>query len=228
LETFNVLKVSIWIKLLYFARMIDEKKELILEKIAPLFFKYGIKSVTMDDIAHEAGISKKTLYQSFKDKEALIDHFTDVYFICNPNFNIISDDGVNAIDKVMRIRQHMVNVNKLLQNNLEHDLKRFYPKIHSKMEGFRRDKIYNDDYALIEQGKKEGLFRKEIDADFVARLTVGRFLLLFNPDFGLFSEQETHSMELFDKVVDYHFHGICTETGIKYYKQQLNKIQHEN
>ncbi|WP_372775001.1 TetR/AcrR family transcriptional regulator [Mangrovibacterium sp.] len=206
----------------------NEKKDIILEKVAQLFFKYGIRSVTMDDIAHDAGISKKTLYQHFKDKETLISEFVDTFFICNPNFNLTKGEGLNAIDKVMKIRKHMEDLFKLFQSNLEHDLRRFYPAIYQTMEDFKRVKIYEDDYSLIEQGKKEGLFRQEVDPHFIARLTVGRFLLLFNPDYGLFTEQETHSIELFDKAVDYHFHGICTDKGIQYFKQQLNKIQNEN
>ncbi len=182
----------------------------------------------MDDIANEVGISKKTLYQNFKDKETLIDQFTDRFFVCNPKFNLLEYDGLNAIDKVIKIRAHMLNLNKLLQNNLEHDLRRFYPKINEKIQQFKRGKIYEDNLALIKQGKEEGIFREEIDAHFVARLAVGRFLFLFNPDLGLFSEEEIHSIDLFDKVIDYQFHAICTEYGLKYYKQQLNNIQNEN
>ena len=181
----------------------------------------------MDEIANQSGISKKTLYQSFKDKEDLINQFTDTFFLGNPSFSILKKDGENAIDRVLILRTHIVKLNKLIQNNLAHDLKRFYPKIHKKVEEFKRLKIYDDDYALIEQGKTEGLFREDVDTHFVARLTVGRFLLLFNPDYGLFSEEEIHSIDLFDKVLDYHFHGICTEKGITYFKQQLIKVQHE-
>ncbi len=208
--------------------MTDEKKNFVLGKAGHLFLKYGIKSVTMDDIAQEAGMSKKTLYQLFSDKKNLVESFVNDYFYCNPAFQILNGGGINAIDKVLRIREEMVKFNKLMQVNIAHDLKRSYPKIYAKLEDFKRTRLYEDDRKLMLQGISEGLFRPEIDVHFLARMTVGRFLLLFNPDNGLFTEEETLNIELFDNLLDYHFHGICTEQGLSYFKQQLNKIQNES
>ena len=80
----------------------------------------------------------------------------------------------------------------------------------------------------MEQGKKEGLFRTELNSDFMARLAVGRFLHVLNPDNGIFTDEEVRDIQLFDQIIDYHFHGICTEKGLKYFKQQLNNVQNEN
>ncbi len=206
----------------------EERKENILEQIANLFFRYGIRSVTMDDIANEIGISKKTLYQYFKDKEDLVWQFVEIYFLNNKCFRVVEEPGLNAIDRVLKIRERMLKIFKLLQNNLEFDLRKSYPQIYRKIVDFKREKVYEDNFSVMEQGVKEGLFREDIDVDFLSRLAVGRFLLVFNPDHGIFSEEETHRIELFDKVIDYHFHGICTENGLEYYKQQLNNVQNEN
>lgn len=211
-----------------FAPMTDEKKTCIVSTAATLFLKYGIKSVTMDDIAQEAGVSKKTLYQLFKDKKTLVEEFINAYFFCNPALQILHGEGLNAIDKVLKIREQMVEFNKLMQVNLAHDLKRNYPEIFTRLEEFKRKRIYEDDKRLLTQGIEEGLFRAELDTHFLARMTVGRFLLLFNPENELFSEEETLGLELFDKMLDYHFHGVCSEKGIQYYKVQLNKLQNEN
>lgn len=206
----------------------EDKKDFILSQVGKLYLRFGIRSVTMDDVARELGISKKTLYQYFKDKEDLVDQVVDSYFLNNPNFNLLEVEGMNAIDRIMNVRSHMIKMFKLVQNNLEYDLKKSYPKVYNKIIKFKREKIYEDNLSVMEQGKKEGLFREDVDSDFAARLMVGRFLLTFNPDNGIFTDEEVRDIQLFDQIIDYHFHGICTEKGLEYFKQQLNNVQNEN
>jgi len=208
--------------------MNDDKKTYIIEKAAELFFKHGIKSVTLDEIAGQASISKKTIYNFFRDKEDLVDQLTDKYFVCSKHFQIAQDDDLNAIDQIIKIRSHVVQILGLLQSNIDYDLRRTYPRIAEKLENFKRVTVYNNECLLLEKGKKEGLFRPELDQDFIAKMTVGRSLFILNPDNGLFDEKETMSLELFDKMIDYHLHAICTPKGIEYYKQQLNNVQNEN
>jgi len=206
----------------------ENKKEQIVNEAGQLFLRYGIRSVTMDDVSRELGISKKTLYQYFRDKEELVAKVVDVLFLNNPCLHLSVEPGLNAIDRVLRIREHVHKMFKLLQNNIDFDMRKLYPKVYQKVIEFKRVKIYNDNYSVLEQGKTEGLFRPDLDSDVLARLAVGRFLLVLNPDNGIFTEEETHDIHLFDQLVDYHFHGICTEKGLQYYKQQLNNVQHEN
>lgn len=206
----------------------EDRKKIILEQAAQLYQRHGIRSVTMDDVAGELGISKKTLYQYFKDKEDLVGQVVNTCFLDNPNLRLSNNEHLNAIDKVLTIRQHILNMFRLVRNNLEYDLLKSYPKLHRQIIQFKREQIYEDNFAVMEQGKKEGLFREDVDSDFIARLIVGRFLLVFNPDNGIFSDEEIRDISLFDRIVDYHFHGICTEKGLKYFKQQLNNVQNEN
>lgn len=206
----------------------EDKKELILNEVGKLYLKHGVKSVTMDDVAHELSLSKKTIYRYFTDKKDLVSQVIDTFFLKNPHFRLTEAKGVNAIDRILNIRKHMVKVFQLIQNNLEYDLKKTYPCVHKKVIDFKRKKIYEDNFSATEQGKKEGLFRNELDSDFIAKLIVGRFLLIFNPDNGIFTSSDLINIKLFDQAIDYHFHAICTEKGLKYYKQQLNKVQNEN
>jgi len=208
--------------------MTDEKRTFILETAAQLFFKHGIKSVTMDEIARHSGISKKTIYFFFKDKEALVDAFTEKHFICNESFPSIDNDEINAIDHFFRLREYVLQFFELTKNNIDYDLKRSYPKIYTKLKEFKRVFIYQTEQTLLKKGQAEGLFRTELDTDFIARLSVGRSLLIFNPDNELFNEKECMSIGVFDRVLDYHLHAICTSKGLEYYKKQLNRIQNEN
>jgi hypothetical protein len=137
-----------------------------------------------------------------------------------------SNDG-NAIDFFFKLRKHVVKTLQYYNNNLEFDLKKLYPGLYKKVHNYKREHIYNSTVKNFVDGVKEGFYRSELDPVMVAKLQSGRMLCTLNTDNEFFSETELASIELFDKIIDYHIHAICTEKGIKYYKEQLNKIQNE-
>lgn len=204
----------------------EERKLHILKNVGTLYLKFGIRAVTMDDVANEFGISKKTLYQYFNDKEDLVSQVIDFY-LENPVFKLKSDEPGNAVDHYFSLRKHVSNVLKHFNNNLEFELKKTYPALYKKVHSFKRERIYNNTFNNIKKGIEEGFFREELNPDIIAKLHVGRILLTLNPDNLVFTDEEVSKMELFDQVMDYHIHGICTEKGIKYYRKQLNNFQNE-
>lgn len=204
----------------------EEKKIHILKNVGKLYLKYGIRSVTMDDVAREFGISKKTLYQYFRDKKDLVEQVI-LYYQENPVFRLNEKNQGNAIDRIFALRTHLVKVIHYYNNNLERDLKKQFPDLYKIFHQFKRQHIYSETRINLENGIFEGLFRDDFDPDFVAKLSVGRMLLTLNPEHEIFSENELSSIELFDKVVDYHMHAICTEKGLEYYRKQLNTVQNE-
>jgi len=205
----------------------EEKKEYIIKNAGTLYFRYGIRSVTMDDVAVELGISKKTLYEFFKDKEELVKQ-SIAYYMKQPVVDFECQEDLNAIDKLFLYREYGMKMLRLYNNNLDFDLKRQYPEINEKLQAFKKEKIYQQNYSIIEQGIKEGLYRAELNIDIISRLLVGRILLIFNHTTGIFSEDEIYGESLFDNIMDYHLHGICTEKGLEYYKQKLNNVQNES
>ncbi len=204
----------------------EEKKLHILKNVGKLYLKYGIRSVTMDEIAREFGISKKTLYHYFKDKKDLVSQVM-LYYTENPVFSLNDSSLGNAIDRLFALRSHLIKVLKYYNNNLERDLKKQYPALFKEIHKFKRQHIFNETKINIEDGICEGYFRKELDSEFVAKIIVGRMLFTLNPDYELFKESELSTIELFDKVMDYHMYAICTEKGLEYYRKQLNIIQNE-
>lgn len=201
----------------------ENKKQYILKNVGKLYLKHGIRAVTMDDVAQEFGISKKTLYQFFKDKKDLVSQVVD-YYLENPMFNLNQENLGNSIDRIFALRTHVSQILKHFNNNLEFELKKLYPGLYKKVHVFKRECIYNDMVKNFESGIKDGLYREDLDSDFVARLQLGRMLFTLNPENEIFSEEETLSMIIFDKVIDYHMHAVCTEKGLNYYKEQLNRI----
>lgn len=205
----------------------EEKKLHIINNVGKLYLKFGIKSVTMDDVASEFGISKKTLYQYFKDKADLVSQVVN-YYVENPMFDLNSSDGGNAIDNYFCLREHINKILKYFNNSIEFDLKKFYPRLYKKVHRMKRQRIFDSTVLSINDGIKTGHFRKDLDAELIAKLQVGRLLYTLNPENEVFTETEVANIELFDKVMEYHMHAICTEKGIKYFKKQLNKVQNES
>jgi AcrR family transcriptional regulator len=211
---------------MYFCKAMEDKKQYILEKVGEMYLKFGIKSVTMDDVAAEFGISKKTLYQFFNDKKDLVEQVIN-YFLNKSTLDFTNNAANNAIDQVMVMRNHVAQILKQFNNTLEFDLKRTYPSLYEKVRVVKRKRIYEYTVKNINKGIENGLFRAELDAEFIAKIQVGRMLYTLNPENEIFDVSEMASIQLFDQVLDYHMHAICTEKGLKYYKKQINNIQNE-
>lgn len=205
----------------------EDKKLHILKNVGILYLKFGIRSVTMDDVASEFGISKKTLYQYFKDKEDLVSRVVE-YYIENPIFDLSAKGNGNAIDRYFYLRNHINKILRYFNNSIEFDLKKQYPKLYKKVHKMKRGKIYSSTVSSLEDGIKEGFFREDLDVELIAKLQVGRMLFTLNPENEIFTEREVANIDLFDRVMDYHMHAICTIEGIKYFKQQLNNVQNED
>lgn len=204
----------------------EDKKQYILKNVGTLYLKYGIRSVTMDDVASEIGISKKTLYQYFNDKADLISQVIDFY-IEQADFAINNRSQTNAIDRFFELRSHVLHMLKFIHNNIEYDLKKLYPDIYKKVHKLKRERIFNSTIQNVTEGIASGLYRSDLDIVFIAKLQVGRMLLILNPEHEIFTETELANIDLFDKVIENYMYSICTEKGIKYYKKQLNSIKNE-
>ena len=205
----------------------EEKKQHIIKNVGLLYMKFGIRNVTMDQVANEFGISKKTLYQYFNDKEDLVAQVVD-YFLSNPDMDITNPEEGNAIDDMFYIRERVAYILKMYNNNIEVELKRTYPQLHDKVYETKRRRIFETTIDNLRKGMEEGLYRSDLEPSFVAKLSMGRTLYTMNPDYGVFEDYEVHSLAFFDNIMNYHMHAVCTQSGLEYYKKQLNRYQNEN
>ncbi len=205
----------------------EEKKLHIIKNVGKMYLRFGIRSVTMDDVASEFGISKKTLYQYFNDKADLISQVLD-YYLENPLFDLNDRKYGNPIDRFFALRSHIISILKYFNNNIEFDLKKHYPQLYKKVHKAKRERIFTSTVTNIQEGIEEGLYRTDLDAELIAKLQVGRMLYTLNTEYEIFTDSEMVSIDLFDKVTEYHIYAICTEKGIEYYKEQLNKVQNED
>jgi DNA-binding XRE family transcriptional regulator len=202
----------------------NEELKNILLKVRELYMKYGIKSITMDDVARELGISKKTLYQFVTDKDDLVGKFIDNEMalrqeeICK-----CFGKGFNSIEELFEISIFM---NKLVRDQnpaTEHDLKKYYPQHFQKTIKARREGIYNYILQNLKKGIKEGLYRKDMDIEIIAKLYLSR--TENNQLNELFTVEEFTSLKPFIEVLSYHIRGIATEKGILVLEKKVKELE---
>ena len=130
----------------------------ILETAAELYQKYGIKSVTMDDVAHECMISKKTLYKYVNDKIDLLKHVLDFeYSKHGSSFLKILDKGMNAVEEVFEIHKNLIKMLKTHNPAVEHDLLKYYPLIHRELVEKKSEQVFKMIYHLRAICSPEGI-----------------------------------------------------------------------
>ena len=129
---------------------------------------------------------------------------------------------------MFEVRAHVARILKLYNNSIEYDLKKLYPELYKRVYQEKLNHIFGNTVRNIEKGKEQGLYRSDLEPEFIAKLQVGRILYTLNPDYNIFGEEEVNSLALFDKIMNYHMHGICTPKGLEFYTKQLNKVQNEN
>ena len=199
-----------------------EQKANIINKSWDLFFQYGIKSVTMDDIALEMGISKKTLYQNFANKKDLVEQAM-VWEVDHPRFSFRSEDikDLNAVDQYLEFFQFVNEKIKESCLSMEYDLKKYYPEIWKKFKLDRQERFLQELQLNISKGIQEGYYRSEINVELISKTLVQLYLNLVGAEYKVFSDEEVSSVELHRELTIYHLHGICTQKGIEYFKNKL-------
>ena len=201
--------------------MSEEAK--ILEKCEKLFMRYGIKSVTMDDVSRELGMSKKTLYQYFENKEALVQKVTENHFTCqNQMVEKIIHHSKTAIDEMIGISNWMNAMSKNLNPSLLFDLKKYHPQSWQVFNDHRHTEVYNSIKHNLERGIREGLYRENLDTEVLARIYIARMEMFLNAE--IFPYDKFPPEKTFNVFMDYHIRGLATPKGIKY----LEKIKSEN
>jgi len=202
----------------------DEQIQEITLKAAKLFHRYGIKSVSMDDVAHELSISKKTLYKLFKDKEQLVNKVLKLPNHKNP-MQIRNDEQLNAVEKHVIVYKSIVRFLNGLNPNFEYDLKKYYPKLYNEIMKQRRKNIRNNMNSDLKQGIKEGFFRPDMDINIITIMNIIRI-----EGFQTMDVKEVYNRELIDVVKEffsYHFHAIATEKGLKEFERITKENENE-
>jgi TetR/AcrR family transcriptional regulator, cholesterol catabolism regulator len=202
----------------------DITKDRILNRARELFPVMGIRSVTMDQIAADLGISKRTIYELFKDKDDLVIQVIESEIIANNSrlLEIVAETD-NAIEALFLIieREHnrMIAFNPVFME----DMKRYLSRIHSCFFGdTKKIREFSVSYAILEKGMRENIFRKELAIDIVDNFLHELVNLLHNSQrFRLMNLQKE---EILHNILLPYFRGICTKMGLELIDKYFNKL----
>jgi AcrR family transcriptional regulator len=192
-------------------------KEKIIAKATDLFLRLGFKSVTMDDIAGEMCISKKTIYKYFCNKELLIAETTEiVHKAIHQSIDIIVDKNHNAIEENFEIRKMFKEMFKTGEASPAYQLKKHYPEIYHKVMSREINECNAVFKQNIEKGIEQDLYRKDILID----TYVGFYYnLIFSIHGNTSTEKEANELEL--QALEYHTRAMATPEGIIELEKQL-------
>ncbi|HEX8016867.1 MAG TPA: TetR/AcrR family transcriptional regulator [Flavobacterium sp.] len=196
-------------------------KEKIISKASELFLKLGFKSVTMDDIAGEMCISKKTIYKYFCNKEVLIVESTSmVHKQVHEIIDTIVAKNYNAIHENFEIREMFCD---MFKNNIDsspiYQLKKHYPEIYHNIMTTEIDLCSQWFRENIEKGIREKLYREDLNKEVYVKFY---YTLIFHINENTVSEKEAQKMEL--EALEYHTRAMATPKGIIELEEQLKKI----
>ena len=176
--------------------------------------RYGIKSVSMDDIAREMGVSKKTIYQEVEDKAKLVSQVLMHHMQCEEqNLKEIKSQELNVIGQLVSISKKVLELLRSLRPVLIYDLQKYYPDTWRLMQINFFPFIENVMQQNILLGKTQGLYRRNTDEKIVARLYVNMAKTL-NDD-TIFDLNEFERTLLFRQMMEYHIRGIISPDYIE-------------
>jgi TetR/AcrR family transcriptional regulator, cholesterol catabolism regulator len=207
-----------------------EVKERILTKSADLFMRYGIRSITMDEIATTLGISKKTIYQFFTDKDDLV--FAVIEQEIGKNEDECLQYRTQASDAIHEIFLAVEDLEELLAYTnplMLYDLEKYHPRAFQKIKEYKYQFLHDATTENLRRGIEEGLYRKDIQKDIVAKSRVESAFLVFNVD--LFPHSRYSMSQVNFELALLFLHGVATEKGkqlIEQYTIERNKkLSHE-
>jgi len=199
-----------------------EPHDKIFTKAEELFLKYGVRSISMDDIARELGMSKKTLYTVAENKEDLIYKVLENHFGREKGFCCqLMENTPHAIEEMLLLAKHLIENMRDTNHAVLFELKKYYPHAFQLVDEYRNTFIYENILNNIKKGIKQGLYRKDFKPELIARFYTAKFELFFNHNtFKDFSISDINR-----ESIIYHIRGIASEKGLEYLHENLKKIK---
>lgn len=197
-------------------------RETIIEKSCELFLNLGFKSVTMDEIANALGVSKKTLYKYFSNKTALVTAVTNTMFEkISCGIDHVYGIDMNPIDEIFAIKKLVMEHLKDEKSSPQYQLQKYYPKLFLSLKQKQFQIMQKCVIENLERGVKLGIYREDIDVDFISRIYFIGITGIKDND--MFPLKNYVMKSLMNQYLDYHLRGICTPKGILQLEKQLKE-----
>ncbi|MDX2304025.1 MAG: TetR/AcrR family transcriptional regulator [Microscillaceae bacterium] len=204
----------------------EKLKENILNTSENLFRKYGIRSVTMSDIAHELGISKKTIYQYYKDKNEIVCLMIErVHARDLRDIHQIQQQAENAIDGVLKMNVHFQKIYGHTNPSMVYDIEKYHPEAWLIAQKYDKEGYLRSILENLERGIAEGFYRKEINTAFIAIWRIEQFNLACNEK--IFPRDQFDLWSNFVEMTELFLRGIVTLEGFQLLEKYKNQQNHE-
>jgi AcrR family transcriptional regulator len=198
-------------------------KETILEKATDMFLNLGFKSVTMDDLANEMGISKKTIYAHYANKTQLVEgSMMHMFNIISNGIDHICDLQKNPIEELYEIKKFVMMNLKNEKSSPQYQLQKYYPKVHTILRNKHFEVMQECVLRNVEKGIAQGIYRENLNIEFVSRIYFSGVHSIKDQQF--FPLDKFPITHLMDDYLEYHLRGIVTPAG----RNILNKIINSN
>jgi AcrR family transcriptional regulator len=203
-----------------------ETKERIQLKSNDMFIRYGVRSVSMDDIAAQLGMSKKTLYQYYSDKEELVDVVLTA-LLENNRKQCLADKqkAENAIHEVFLAFNMIQEMFENMNPSIVFDLQKYHPSVYKKFQQHKHVFMYQVIRQNLERGVREELYRPEINIEILTRFRIESMMLAFDTE--IFPTNRTNLVNIQEEILEHFLFGLATPKGqklIQKYKQQRQKF----
>lgn len=207
-------------------KMNQEERDKIVEEAMKLFMRFGIKSVSMDDIARDLGMSKKTLYLYINDKEELVNTAVGTFIEGHKlSCDMCLTSGENPVQQMLNLAHQVAITMRDVHSSLIYDLQKYYPQSWKVFEEFRSKHIYEEVMRNMKEGKSTGWYREDLDEMIVARLYIK--LIESISDTELFPLSRFRFRDLVHQAMFYHLNGVVSKKGKDYlitHNELLNAI----
>jgi len=202
-----------------------EAQERIVKKAHELFMRYGVRSVSMDEVANQLGMSKKTIYQFYADKDALVEDVIDIEINNSQSeCSQYKNKSENAVHEIFMAMDMLLELLTKMNPTVIFDMERYHPTAFKKYNDYKNKFLYATIKENLDKGKHDGLYREEIQTDIMTRFRLASIFLVFNPD--LFPMGKNTLPAVITEITDNFLYGLATTKGqklIQKYKQQRQK-----
>jgi AcrR family transcriptional regulator len=194
----------------------------IIEKASEMYLTLGFKSVTMDDIASEMGISKKTIYHYFENKNDLVEAATlHLFETISCGIDEIMTLDKNPIEELFVIKDFVMKNLKNESTSPIYQLQKYYPEIHKSLMKRQFDKMGDCVIENLKKGIEQELFRKDINLDLIVRFYFAGMTSI--KDAELFNPIQFSTKEVQETYLEYHLRGIATQKGVTVLEQIIKR-----
>ncbi|NUM31140.1 MAG: TetR/AcrR family transcriptional regulator [Bacteroidetes bacterium] len=192
--------------------------EKIIEGCEKLFRRYGIKSLSMDDIARELGMSKKTIYQYVTDKNDLVKKTFSSVLSCNEEkCNLLDKVAKNPVEEMLILTREVSQQMKGINSSVFYDMQKYHPEAWQMFNDFINSFVYNRVKINLQNGIEQGFYRTDINTEILSRIYITMMNLI--TDHERFGEQEYDFSTIYNEIIKYHFNAICTDKGFKIFNK---------